>query len=259
MNKEQGQEVSRREFLIRSGAVLVAPTLLGALACSTSEAESTPEVFIRPDLPSYIRSGPDKPLVSITIDDIEGEEGILGVEQVLDIAAKKEVKLTFFPTGESLETHKLLGYSDVWKRVVDEGHEIGNHGYSHNPLTELTDTEISIELTRTQIILDEILGFEYPMYLMRPPGGTGGLTEGGDPRIMNIVTDMNYSMAMWTIDANNVEKDSPFKDKIVKSATNGSIALTHFPVLAPELFDTLVDELRSKGLAPTTIAGLFED
>lgn len=259
LDQEQSITYSRREFIKMSGAAVVAA---GLAACSSTEAEPTAE---RIELPRYIRSGPaDKPNVAITIDDIKGPEGARDVARLLDVATDKKVKFTFFPIGEELERHQRAGLGDVWQRAVAEGHEIGNHTYSHDSVLDMTPRQLRGELLRTQQIFNELLGEEYLMRLMRPPGGAGGLVEGGDPQVMRVLEDLDYSMVMWTTDSRHTAGDESFIKKIMErereGAANGSIILTHFTTLAPEHFDDLIDALRKeKGLEPTTVTSLFAE
>jgi hypothetical protein len=95
------------------------------------------------------------------------------------------------------------------------------------------------------------------MRLMRPPGGAGGFTTGGDPRIMNVLSSFGYSMTMWTVDANGVKGNAAFMNKVMSNATNGMIVLIHFTEFTPDGLPTLIDRLRSNKLEPTSITGLF--
>ena len=122
-------------------------------------------------LPSFIRSGPTtRPLVALSVDDIFGASGADNVAALLDIAKQKNVKFTFFPTGGALADHLAAGRQGVWRRVIDEGHEIGNHTYTHANLTKLNDQQIRDELHRAQDELNKVLGVGYPMRMMRPRG-----------------------------------------------------------------------------------------
>jgi peptidoglycan/xylan/chitin deacetylase (PgdA/CDA1 family) len=211
-------------------------------------------------LPPWIRSGPTtKARVAITIDDMWGTFGADNAMAAMDVAKAKGVKLSFFPTGGALEDHINLGRQAVWQRAVAEGHDIGNHTYTHTALTKLTDDQIRGELGHTRDLLAQCLGtVPYTMRLMRPPGGAGGFVTGGDPRIMNVVSTFGYSMTMWTVDANGVKGNPAFINKVMNNASNGMIVLIHFTEFTPDGFPTLIDRLRNeKKLEPTSVTGLF--
>jgi peptidoglycan/xylan/chitin deacetylase (PgdA/CDA1 family) len=271
--------VTRRQFLRSVGlagsaavaAQLAMPRFAGMDAAGAATRSPTPTVppiaarhsldrLLTP-LPPWIRTGPSsKARVALTIDDMWGAFGADNANAAMDVAKAKGIKLTFFPTGGALEDHINLGHQDTWRRAVAEGHDIGNHTYTHTALTKLTDDQIRGELSHTRDLLAQCLGpsVPYTMRLMRPPGGAGGFVTGGDPRIMNVLTSFGYSMTMWSIDANGVKGNPAFINKVMNNATNGTIVLIHFTEFTPAGFPTLIDRLRNeKHLEPTTVTGLF--
>jgi peptidoglycan/xylan/chitin deacetylase (PgdA/CDA1 family) len=269
-----GSELSRRRFLAGTAGVaaqLGMAALAGPAAARAIVQPPTPTlapIAARRDLkkllvplPRWIRTGPTtKPRVALTVDDMWGAFGANNASAAMDVAKNKGVKLSFFPTGGALEDHISLGRQDLWRRAVAEGHDIGNHTYTHTQLTKLTDDQIRGELNHTRDLLTQCLGpsVPYAERVMRPPGGAGGFVTGGDPRIMNVVTSMGYVMAMWSIDANGVRGNAAFINKVLANATNGSIVLFHFTEFTPDGLATLIDRLRNeKKLEPTSITGLF--
>ena len=266
--------VTRRRFLAGSAA---AAAQLGLVALAGPAAAGggvqPPPPTIAPVTPRHalkrvvmplrpwIRSGPAaRARVALTIDDMWGTFGADNANSAMDVAKAKGVKLTFFPTGGALEDHINLGRQDTWRRAIAEGHDIGNHTYTHSNLTKLTDDQIRGELNHSRDLLAQCLGptVPYTMRLMRPPGGAGGYVTGGDARIMNVVTGLGYSMTMWTMDAAGAKGNTAFINKVVTNATNGSIVLIHFTEFTPAGFPTLIDRLRiEKRLEPTSVSGLF--
>lgn len=273
-----GSELSRRQFLANAGLVgsVGVTAQLGLLARAGPAAARAvvhpPTPTLAPiaarhelekllvPLPAWIRTGPaTKPAIAISVDDLWGAFGADTANAAMDVAKSKGVKLTFFPTGGALEDHINLGRQALWQRAASEGHDIGNHTYTHTQLTKLTDDQIRGELMHTKDLLAQCLGpVPYTMRLMRPPGGAGGFVTGGDPRIMNVVTSMGYAMAMWSLDANGAKGNVAFTNKVLSNATDGTIVLFHFTEFTPTGLATLIDRLRNeKKLEPTSITGLF--
>ena len=192
-----GAEVSRRHFLAKAGLAgsVAAAAQFGMLAraapATAGGAISPPTPTVPPiaarralkrllaPLPPWIRTGPtNKPRVAITIDDMWGTFGADNANAAMDVAKAKGVKLSFFPTGGALEEHIRLGRQAVWQRAIAEGHDIGNHTYTHTNLTKLNDDQIRGEINHTKDLLAQCLGpVPYTMRLMRPPGGRRRVRE----------------------------------------------------------------------------------
>jgi peptidoglycan/xylan/chitin deacetylase (PgdA/CDA1 family) len=266
------RDLSRRAFLGAGFAAAAGATVAlsgaGAAAARLRPPVTTIAPFVAreqmttllPPLPRYIRSGPTtQPRVAITVDDIFGAGAADNLNTLLDVARAKGVRLSIFPTGGALQGHLDAGKQAVWKRVVQEGHEIGNHTYTHANLTTLTDAQVRDELARTRDVLAKVLApLVYKVRLMRPPGGAGGYADGGDARIQRINAEFGYSLAMWTIDSNGTAGNASLADKVVNTAQNGSIALFHFTTFGVDNYASMFDRLRTqRKLEPTNVSGLF--
>lgn len=83
-------------------------------------------------------------------------------EAVLDTLAEHHAKATFFVMGEQVERHP-----DLYRRILDEGHEVANHFYDDRPTLLLSNEEILESLERTE----RILGPHNPSRLVRPSSG----------------------------------------------------------------------------------------
>src|SRR5438046_3010975 len=103
----------------------------------------------------------DGPYIAMTFDD--GPHAI-NTPKLLEMAAKRHIKLTFFVLGECVEQNP-----DVLRREVAEGHEIGNHSWSHPNLAKLSDADVRSQLQRTEDIIVKTAGIKTK--LMRPPYG----------------------------------------------------------------------------------------
>lgn len=86
---------------------------------------------------------------------------------LLDLLAKHGVRASFFLVGEKIERHP-----DLVRRIVNEGHLIGNHSYSHWSFKNMTTRKKLHEIRSTDELLSEFDG--RPHHLMRPPHGYVG-------------------------------------------------------------------------------------
>ena len=91
--------------------------------------------------------------------------------QILEILRREEVKATFFVLGSRVEI-----YPELVKQEYDEGHYIGNHGYSHTYKSIYSSVEAILnEYNNTETIIKNAIGNqEYNSHLFRFPGGSEG-------------------------------------------------------------------------------------
>jgi len=102
-------------------------------------------------------------LISMTFDD--GPSGMY-TGRVLDVLAEAGLTGTFFVVGK-----RAARWPSLIRRMVNEGHRLGNHTWSHPNLGELSGREIHEELNQTRDAVFDALGHEVDMRLVRPPYG----------------------------------------------------------------------------------------
>ena len=129
----------------------------------------------------------------------------------------------------------------VVRRVVAEGHEIGNHSYSHRLFSKMSDSEIRQELSRTRDAVQRAAGVQ-PLTL-RPPFG-GMLTRQREW----VNAEFGYPIILWSIDPLDWKRPGPSVvcSRIVSATTPGSIILAH------DLHGQTVDAM------PATLDGLLQ-
>lgn len=96
----------------------------------------------------------------------------IGVPRILDMLKAKEVKATFFVPGYTAEL-----YPDLIRRIANEGHEVGAHGYLHEPVSKLNPIEEEIALVKTCAILESLIGrkpvgYRAPLWEVNPGSAT---------------------------------------------------------------------------------------
>jgi peptidoglycan/xylan/chitin deacetylase (PgdA/CDA1 family) len=79
--------------------------------------------------------------------------GRVGVPRILDLLAREEVKATFFTPGHTIES-----FPDLCRRILDEGHEIGHHGYFHETPVNIDPAEERAILEKGLDAMDRCLG-----------------------------------------------------------------------------------------------------
>ncbi len=140
-------------------------------------------------------------------------------ERILDVLAKENVKAVFFVTYDYAEKNP-----ELVRRMIDEGHTVGNHTYSHPSLPECTDEEIYDELSKLHEYISD--NFGYDMYVMRPPKGE--FSE----KVLAAAKDLGYTTVLWSFAYEDWLTDKqPSEDyaydKITSKTHNGAVYLLH--------------------------------
>jgi peptidoglycan/xylan/chitin deacetylase (PgdA/CDA1 family) len=136
--------------------------------------------------------------------------------QILDILAEYQVPATFFAVGENIRA-----YPAVAKRIVAEGHELGNHTFHHCHLSGMDAVALKQEVLSCKKEIEEITGAAAP--LLRPPEGVC------TPELRTVCEELGLTIILWSVDTRDwAHTPQPEILQNVKSNTkNGSIILMH--------------------------------
>jgi cellulose synthase/poly-beta-1,6-N-acetylglucosamine synthase-like glycosyltransferase/peptidoglycan/xylan/chitin deacetylase (PgdA/CDA1 family)/spore germination protein YaaH len=144
--------------------------------------------------------------------------------RMLKILKEKKVPATFFILGCQAQQ-----FPDLVQLIQNEGHEFGNHTYTHENLAEISNEKIALELNATTRLLESITG--HSTSLFRPPfNGDGNPSTPGELRALEIASELGYLTVGESIDPNDWEQ--PGIDTIIQRIKNqraqgGSIILLH--------------------------------
>ena len=165
-------------------------------------------------------------------------------DRLLDGLKERGASATFFLVGEWAEMNQ-----DLVRRMQEEGHQVGNHTWSHVKLEGTDSKELLEEIEKNEALLQDILGGEN--YWLRPPYGMIGEA---------LKEQIHVPMVKWSIDPRDWE--SRDKEKIVaailKEATPNSIILLHD--IYPDSVDAaleVVDTLQKQGYWFVTVEELL--
>ncbi|MDN4495025.1 polysaccharide deacetylase family protein [Ureibacillus aquaedulcis] len=111
---------------------------------------------------AFYRGDPNKKIIYLTFDS-GFENGY--TESILDTLKEEKVPATFFLTG-----HYLTSATDLVKRMIDEGHIIGNHSYGHPDMSKLSEEGLLEEWQKFDKTLKDTTGMKRTYYV-RPPKG----------------------------------------------------------------------------------------
>ena len=140
-------------------------------------------IFTRRGTIYKVRSAKKK--VALTFDDGPSPEW---TPKILDELKSVGVKATFFMIG-----HHVKKYPEIARRVVQEGHIIGNHGYAHSVMLYYTPAEIEGEIKYTEYIIREVTGVTTKYF--RPPKALLRKAT------KETVKSMGYDIILWSLNS----------------------------------------------------------
>lgn len=164
---------------------------------------------------TYDKSMSNKKVAHLTFDDGPSDNTL----KLLDVLDKYNAKATFFVVYKE-------GFDNVYKEIVNRGHVLANHTYSHNYKKIYSSAEAFIDDVETlDNKLKEITGKE-PSKILRFPGGSNmGYMNGHDDisqSIFKALKDHGYTYFDWNVDSSDATKMTLDKESIVKSVLDGS-------------------------------------
>ncbi|MER3482947.1 MAG: polysaccharide deacetylase family protein [Meiothermus sp.] len=181
--------------------------------------------------------------VAFTFDDVPHP---LYTPLLLDLLRREGVRATFFVIGRN-----ALAYPYFVRDMARDGHEIGNHSYSHRRFITLDPATVQGEVLRTNALLEGLT--QQPVRLIRPPGGRL------NPTISHQLRDLGMDVTFWTDDPGDYLrfKAGTLEGRLEFRFKPGAIVLLHDNV--PETLQTLPTFLRyvrARGFTPGTVGAL---
>jgi peptidoglycan/xylan/chitin deacetylase (PgdA/CDA1 family) len=184
------------------------------LAKRLNEPSSLPSVPPAGARISYSQVNITQPIVAMTFDD--GPHPTL-TPKLLDLLKERNIKATFFVVGKNAKT-----YPNIIRRIIAEGHEIGNHTYSHLSLTGLSDEQIRKELQQSEDAV--FAAANYRPQLIRPPYGAI------NTRVKQFMfSDFGYTTILWSVDPQDWRRpgSAVVTSRLLAGARPGAIMLSH--------------------------------
>ncbi len=208
--------------------------------------ETSPKVHLNDLEPSPIyRGNPEKPMVALLINVAWGNEYIPGILKTLK---DHQVKATFFFDGSWVKNNP-----DLATMISLEGHEIGNHAYSHPDLKLRSRAETVTELKKTNDVIEETLGIK-PIWFAPPSGSFNQET-------ILVANELGMKTILWTVDTVDWRKPatSEMVKRVVAGVSNGSMVLMHPTKAVFEGLETMIIEIKGKGYRLGTVSDLMSE
>ena len=173
-------------------------------------------------------------------------------EQILDTLQKHNVKAAFFLVGNYIERN-----GDLVRRMVQEGHTVGNHTMHHYDMSRIQDPEaFAKELQDLEALFQETTGQALPKYY-RPPQGIYS------EKNLEMAKELGYKTVFWSlayVDWKNDDQPDPDASltKLLKRTHNGAVVLLHSTSQTnAKILDTLLTRWEEAGYSFGTPDDLF--
>ena len=158
-----------------------------------------------------VRAAHDSKYVALTFDD--GPSGKY-TRALLDGLYDRGVTATFLLCG-----YRIQDYPDLTQRIVEEGHEIGCHGYSHDSMKTMSRRQIAREIMDMEALLPEGC---HPVFL-RPPGGLSS------DAVLQVAQARGMAVLHWSVDPHDwqTHNKQAIEQAVLEKVRDGDIILLH--------------------------------
>ena len=170
--------------------------------------------------------------------------------KILDILDRYGIKATFFVIGENVKY-----YPKAFTEILDRGHEIANHTYSHITFSQANLNRLPGEIEKCEA---EILNFtENKPKLFRPPEG---MISG---ELKRVASDMDYKVILWDLDTKDWAHTTPKQicQNVTQNIKSGDVILMHdfigYNSPTPEALELFLPILIERGYKFVTISELI--
>lgn len=170
-----------------------------------------------------------------------------GLDELLGIFEKEEMKCTFFFVGDFAEK-----YPEAVRKIYNAGHELGNHSMRHNDPVKQEYGDILSDINACNELIFSITGATPSLY--RAPSGSY------DNKTVEAAESLEMTAIQWDVDSIDWKEPSPekIKSRVTSKATNGSIVLFHLgKENTLEALPDIIKSLKNSGYSFCTVGELL--
>ena len=198
----------------------------------------------------FLRHGdPSVKEIALTFDDGPHPES---AQEILDVLKARNIKATFFLVGSRIKEHP-----EIVRRMIEEGHVVGNHTQDHLRLCDLNPRQIANEIEDCEINFERAVPGRQ-MRLFRPPG----MRFNSD--VLAAIRRLGYVMVGWDEAAKDfISAEHPHADpnlvreRILSQLEDGSIILLHDIPSTAEVLAPVLDEIERRGYRFVTVTEML--
>jgi peptidoglycan/xylan/chitin deacetylase (PgdA/CDA1 family) len=190
-----------------------------------------------------IHGNEDLKEVALTFDDGPRPEI---AREMLNVLGRYRARSTFFVVGSMVEQHPKLV-----RRMMNEGHEVANHSYSHPRLHGMDEDAIRAELARCDRAVFDATGARTNLF--RPPGMRY------DDTVLRAAQSLGYVTVHWNVAAQDFkpQPSDQIARKVLEAVKPGSVVLLHGHPDTLAALPMILDKLREKGYRFVTVSQML--
>lgn len=164
--------------------------------------------------------------------------------QMLKIFQQEKIKVTFFLDGTWLNSHRKEGLA-----LKQAGHEIGNHGYTHQMMSQVSVDRMQKEIGRTEEVIKQV--YHHPSRWFAPPSGDF------NHKVVQTASNYRLGTVLWTLDTIDWRKttsSSSMVQKISSKVEPGNLILMHPTDRTVKALPGMIEAIKEKKLALGTVS-----
>ena len=167
---------------------------------------------------------------------------------MLAVLQKQHVKATFFLEGRWTKNNP-----DLAKMIAEEGHEIGNHSYTHPNMQTLSTQATRQELRKTNEVIEAVTGKK--MIWFAPPSGSFR------DETVALAAEQGMGTVLWSVDSIDWQKPSPevLKQRVLSKLHPGAFILMHPTESTAQSLETLIIKIKDKNLHVVTVSEAIDE
>jgi len=193
--------------------------------------------------PIYHGSDKEKK-IALTFNVVWGEEY---VPQILTVLKDNSVPATFFIGGQWAED-----FPELTKQIAMNGHEVGNHGYSHPHPDSISREANLTEIKQAETAIENACGIKTKLFA--PPYGERG------EHVLEAASEAGYQTILWSIDTIDWQRPAPsvLVDRVMDKLHNGAIVLMHPTAPTVQALPIIIQKLKEAGYELVTVSVLLQ-
>lgn len=170
-------------------------------------------------------------------------EGSDTVNGILDVLKQYDAKATFFVGGCWADDN-----AETLIRILEEGHELGSHGYFHRDHSKLNEEQNREEMESTDKLIRRLTGYEIKLFA--PPSGAFSVST------LKVAENLGYKTIMWskdTVDWRDKNSKTVY-NRATKNVSGGEFVLMHPKTHTLTALPTILERYKGMGLTAVTVS-----